>query len=99
MGELDRRANDGGYSPNNCRFVTVSANRLNARLLSSNNTSGYRGVTYSKQTGSYSSTLKVRGKQYRKSGFATAEEAAKARDLKCIELNLHTPLNFPELKK
>ncbi|WP_258286790.1 hypothetical protein, partial [Escherichia ruysiae] len=29
--QLDRRDNDGPYSPGNCRFVTRSVNRLNLR--------------------------------------------------------------------
>ena len=43
---LDRKNNDGNYSPQNCRFVTAKESVHNQRLIQKNNTSGYRGVGY-----------------------------------------------------
>lgn len=44
--EIDRRDNDGDYTPENCRFVTHKENMHNQKLLRKNNTSGYRGIDY-----------------------------------------------------
>ena len=41
--DIDRRDNDKGYSPSNCRFVTRQVNSLNKRTRK-NNTSGYTGI-------------------------------------------------------
>lgn len=91
--QLDRRDNDKGYSPENCRFITRVRNMHNTQLLSRNNTSGYRGVSLVRGTyvAHVNSSL---GPHLYKSGFKTAEEAAKYRDAHCIQHSIPLPLNF-----
>jgi len=43
---IDRIDNKQGYSENNCRWATRSVQSSNTRLIHSDNTSGYRGVSY-----------------------------------------------------
>lgn len=97
--QIDRRNNNKGYSPDNCRFVTPSENTLNTRLIFSDNTSGFRGVSWHKQTKKYRADIQVDGKAHWLGTFQTAIEAARARDAFAIEKGLHTPLNFPDAKK
>ena len=42
---IDRKDNDKGYSPSNCRWVTRTVQAQNTRRLKVTNTSGYRGVS------------------------------------------------------
>jgi len=95
--QIDRFNNDLSYTPENCRFVTNGENALNTRLIYKSNTSGFRGVSFNKINNKFYSRIAAKDTNYYLGAFKTSEEAAKARDLKAIELNLHTPLNFPEL--
>lgn len=91
---IDRIDNDKGYSPDNCRFVTRAVSARNQRLLRKDNTSGYRGISFCKQTLKW--VASVRGDKKRKylGSFHTAALAAKARDKYVIKHNLGLPLNF-----
>lgn len=93
--QIDRRDNNRGYSPDNCRFVTRSGNLLNTRLLHAGNSTGFRGVSWHKKTKKYRADIQVEGKGYWLGTFPTAIEAAEARDAFVIKKGLHTPLNFP----
>lgn len=96
--EIDRKDNDGDYEPDNCQWVTHADNNQNTRLIKTNNTSGFRGVSFVKQRGNYCVFVQnYRQGTYRKAGFETALQAALARDLHCIRQGLSLPLNFPEL--
>ncbi len=98
--QIDRINNDGDYEPFNIRFVDQMINKQNQRLIKTNNTSGYRGVSYHQVTESYCAQINYQREQvYYKSGFPTAKSAAIARDTYCIKNNIPLPLNFPELKE
>jgi hypothetical protein len=92
---LDRIDVNDGYYAENCRFVDDTLNAINKRLLSTANTSGYRGVTYDRTRAKWSSKIGLHGKTYNLGRFATAKEAAMAYDLKAQWLDAGHPLNFP----
>lgn len=90
---IDRKNNDNGYSPENCRFVTLGINNRNTQLIRSNNTSGYRGVVFAKHAGKWKSRINADGKCYHLGYFDSKVKAAKAYDKKAKELGDY-PLNF-----
>lgn len=61
----------------NLRDVTISQNQWN-RKLNANNTSGYKGVCWSKKDGTWVSHITLNGKVKRLGCFSSKEEAAKA---------------------
>lgn len=92
---LDRINNDGWYSPDNCRFVNYFVNARNRRLLCSNNTSGFHGVTKQTESNQWGAHIGYNYKQYFLGYFATPKEAAIAYDNKAKEFDSNYPLNFP----
>jgi len=95
--QLDRKDNDGPYSPDNCRFITQERNLRNSRTLTTRNNSGYRGVSEIKQQTQtiYRAKVTCFNKVQHIGHFRTADEAALARDKFCVDNNLPLPLNFP----
>lgn len=60
----------------NLRLVTPSQNAIHTKNLNRNNTSGYKGVVFDEKKRVYTMQIVFNGKQYRKRGFKTAEDAA-----------------------
>jgi hypothetical protein len=94
--EIDRRKNDLGYSPSNCRWVTSHISRCNTRIRTGG-ASKYRGVTVIEEGRKWAACVRHNYKTYWLGRFLDEEEAAKAYDKKAKELRgEYAVLNFPE---
>ena len=77
--ELDRKDNDKGYSPLNCRLVTRNENQQNRRTPK-NNTSGFRGVCLHKPSGKWRAGIRSNKKHYSLGYYDNKEDASLAYD-------------------
>lgn len=91
---MDRINNNLGYSKDNCRWITQEIQSRNTRVLSSRNTSGYRGVTYEKSRKKWRSIIIVNKNKVSIGSFEDKIEAAKAYDKYVIDNNLEHTINF-----
>lgn len=84
--DIDHEDRNGlNNSRANLRLCTNSQNQANKRRQK-NNTSGFVGVVYGKKNRRWKATVSWNGAKYDCGSFATAEEAALARDAKAVEL-------------
>lgn len=90
---IDRIDNNLGYSKDNCRWVTRYVQNRNTRRIRSNNTSGYRGVSFCKTSNKYMAKIGINGKKEYLGIFCTAVEAAIAYDSFIAINNLEHTVN------
>ncbi len=91
---IDRRDNEGNYSPDNCRFVDAGLSARNKRLLRSDNTSGYVGVSFHKKDNKYQAHIAMKGERKYLGEFTDPMSAAIAYDSVAVVLNDGRPTNF-----
>lgn len=90
---IDRKESSGNYKPSNCRFVNKIIQSQNTRLIRKTNTTGYRGVSMTRNKKRFTSQIRDEGKKYLGT-FDTAEEAALKYDEYILEHNLGQQRNF-----
>jgi hypothetical protein len=79
----------------NLRTGSKSQNAINSKVRS-DNTSGFRGVTWDKAEGKWMARIHVNGRTRNLGRFATAEEAARVRDAVALDVfGEVAQLNFP----
>lgn len=88
---LDRINGNKNYCPDNCRWTTYRQQNCNHKLLCTN-TSGYRGVSWSKKENKWICVISINNKSKRIGCYKTQKDAVMARN-KFIEDN-----NLPNQK-
>jgi hypothetical protein len=92
---IDRRENDMGYSPGNCRWVPRSVNQQNRRKPVGS-LSKFTGIYPSKNGQKWEASIQKDGKRRYIGSFITEEDAARAYDAEALkEYGPHAKLNFP----
>ena len=77
---IDRTDNNKGYKPGNVRWATTTVQKINQRI-SNKNTSGYRGVHWSKKRQKWVAQIKISNKNIYLGRFNNIEDAINARKL------------------
>ena len=85
---LDRKDVYKGYSPENCRWVTLQVQSENKRLINKQNTSGYKGVSFHKGTSKWRATISLQNRKKHLGFFETKEQAALAYNKFVLENSL-----------
>ena len=91
---IDRIKSDSAYAATNCRWVTRTIQSRNTRLLRRSNKSGYRGVSFRKDTKKWTSEILVNYKKISLGSYKCRIEAAYAYDKYVIDNNLEHPTNI-----
>lgn len=84
---LDRKNPEGDYNSGNCRWTDKSVQSAN-QCISSNNTSGYTGVSLDSRDNKYNCVITYKGKNTYLGFFDNPKDGAIARDRYIIENNL-----------
>ncbi len=90
---LDRINNDGNYEKNNLRWIKKSIQSQNTRLINSRNTTGYRGVSFTRNKSKFRTRICIDGKQIEIGRYNTKLEAAYEYDRYVIENNYNHTIN------
>lgn len=91
---IDRRDNEKGYYPGNCRWTNSSIQSQNTKVLWETNKTGYRGVSLTKRhKNPYRTIIYVNKKQINLGSYSTALEAAIAYDSYVLKNNLEHNIN------
>ena len=100
---LDRIDVNGNYEPDNCRWATLNTQQRNTREIRSNNTSGFRGVSWSKKQQMWIAKIRIDYNRIHLGSHNTALEAAKAYEtyvrLNNLEHNFTPALTEEEIKE
>lgn len=75
---LERKDNDGNYEPDNCQWTDRVSQQRNMGIFS-NNSTGYKGVSFHNQTKKYRAYITINYKQIYLGLFDTIEDAIAAR--------------------
>ena len=91
---IDRIKNDGNYEPGNCQFISRGLNAVKQRALRSTNTSGYKGVFWSKCSQKYQAQITISGESIYLGLFNNPRAAALVYDKVARHAGDNRSLNF-----
>ena len=97
--QIDRINNDGDYCPENCRFVTNVENMKNRSILTAANKSGYRGVSFCRQTSKWIAYPVINGVPVWLKRWPSKKEALYAINYYIISNELEGSYPIPEFKE